>query len=123
MNPVIPPRSNRKKPWGYDRELYELRHLVGNVFLHLKQWRGVATRYAKEPASFLAICQILALVLWTNPVPTWDSTHFPSADSKASLSRLRNTLCSVDTAGVLSLVNPRLPRVSGPCSLPHWAMA
>ena len=61
MNPVIPPRSNRKKP----RELYELRHLVGNALLHLKQWRGVATRYAKESASFRAICQILALALWT----------------------------------------------------------
>ena len=65
MNPVIPPRSNRKKPRGYDRELYKLRHLGGNAFLHLKQWRGVATRYAQESASFLAICQSLALVLWT----------------------------------------------------------
>ena len=65
MNPVIPPRSNRKKPRDYDRELYKLRHLVENAFLHLKQWRGVATRYAKESASFLAICQIRALVLWT----------------------------------------------------------
>ena len=65
MNPVIPPGSNRKKPRDYDWELYELRHLVGNAFLHLKQWRGVATHYAKEPASFLAICQSLALVLWT----------------------------------------------------------
>ena len=65
VNPVIPPRSNRKKPRDYDRELYKLRHLVENAFLHLKQWRGVATRYAKESASFLAICQIRALVLWT----------------------------------------------------------
>ena len=65
MNLVIPPRSNRKKPRDYDRGLHKLRHLVGNVFLHLKQRRGVATRYAKEPASFLAICQTRALVLWT----------------------------------------------------------
>ena len=65
MNPVLPPRSNRKKPRDYDRELYELRHLVENAFLHLKQWLGVATHYAKESASFLAFCQSLALVLWT----------------------------------------------------------
>ncbi len=38
--------------------LYALTHDV-------KQWRGVATRYAKRSASFLAICQIRALVLWT----------------------------------------------------------
>ena len=65
MNPVIPSRSNRKDPRDYDRALYKLRHLVENTFLHLKQWRGVATRYAKKSASFLAICQIRALVLWT----------------------------------------------------------
>ena len=65
INPVIPPGSNRKKPRGYDKDLYKLRHMVGNGFLHLKQWRGVATRHAKRSASFLAICQIRALVLWT----------------------------------------------------------
>ncbi len=65
MNPVIPPRSNRRDPRDYDRDLYKLRHLVENAFLYLKQWRGVATRYSKRSASFLAICQIRALVLWT----------------------------------------------------------
>ena len=65
MNPVIPPRSSRKEPRAYDRDLYKLRHLVENAFLDMKQWRGVATRYAKKYASFLAICQIRALALWT----------------------------------------------------------
>ena len=65
INPVIPPRSNRKNPRGYDPDLYKLRHLVENAFLHLKAWRGVATRYAKRAASFLAICQIRALILWS----------------------------------------------------------
>ncbi len=65
ITPVIPPKSNRKEPRYYDRDLYKLRHLVENAFLHLKQWRGVATRYAKESTSFLAACQIRALVLWT----------------------------------------------------------
>ena len=65
MNPVIPPRSNRKEPRAYDLDLYKLRHLVENAFLDMKQWRGVATCYAKKYASFLAICQIRALVLWT----------------------------------------------------------
>ena len=65
INPVIPPKRNRKEPRYYDQDLYKLRHLVENAFLHLKQWRAVATRYAKRSASFLAICQIRALVLWT----------------------------------------------------------
>lgn len=65
MNPVIPPRSNRKEPRSYDEDLYKLRHLVENAFVDMKQWRGVATPYVKKYASFFAICQIRALVLWT----------------------------------------------------------
>ena len=65
MNPVIPPRSNRKAARDYDKALYKLRHLVENAFRHLKEWRGVATRYAKTSAAYLAACQIRALVLWT----------------------------------------------------------
>ena len=65
MEPVIPPRSHRKELRYYDRALYKLRHLVENSFLHFKQWRAVATRCAKNETSFLAICQIRALVIWT----------------------------------------------------------
>jgi transposase len=48
----------------YDKELYRLRHLVENAFMHLKWWRGIATRYAKNTASFLAVVQIRCIVLW-----------------------------------------------------------
>ncbi len=65
MEPVIPPKSHRKEPRYYDRPLYKLRHLVENSFLHFKQWRAAVTRYAKNEASFLTICQIRALVIWT----------------------------------------------------------
>ena len=65
MEPVIPPRRHRKEPRDYDRDIYRQRHMVENAFLNFKQWRGVATRYAKRAASFLAICQIRALALWT----------------------------------------------------------
>ena len=64
MKAVIPPRRNRKQPRDYDRELYRLRHLVENAFLHLKRWRGIATRYAKNTASFLAAVQIRCIALW-----------------------------------------------------------
>ena len=65
MEVVIPPRRHRKEPRHYDRAQYKLRHLVENAFLEFKQWRAVATRYAKNEASFLAICQIRALAIWT----------------------------------------------------------
>ena len=64
MVPVILPKRNRKVAREYDRALYQVRHLVENGFGKLKEWRGVATRYAKNAASYLAICRIRALALW-----------------------------------------------------------
>lgn len=66
MEVVIPPKKNRKDQRYYDRYLYKLRHLVENGFLHLKAWRGIATRYAKNEASYLAAVQIRCIVLWLN---------------------------------------------------------
>ena len=64
MLPVIPPKKNRKDQRDYDKDLYKVRHLVENAFLYLKQWRGIATRYAKNATSFLAAVQIRSLFLW-----------------------------------------------------------
>ena len=66
MKAVIPPRSNRKEKREYDCHLYKQRHLVENAFLHLKRWRGIATRYAKRLDSFIAAVQIRCLTLWLN---------------------------------------------------------
>ena len=68
MAPVIPPKRSRKSPQEYDAALYRVRHLVENCFEQLKEWRGVATRYAKKAASYLAICQIRALALWAKVI-------------------------------------------------------
>jgi transposase len=64
MKAVIPPKRNRKIQRHYDKDLYRLRHLVENAFLHLKRWRGIATRYAKNASSFLAAIQIRCIALW-----------------------------------------------------------
>ncbi|WP_139838901.1 IS5 family transposase [Xenorhabdus vietnamensis] len=64
MQVQIPSRKNRRIKREYDRELYRYRHLVENAFLHLKRWRGIATRYAKNSQSFLAAVQIRCLALW-----------------------------------------------------------
>lgn len=55
--PVIPPKKNRKEQRPY---------LVENAFLKLKGWRGIATRYAKNSASFLAAVQIRCMFLWAS---------------------------------------------------------
>ena len=64
MQAQIPPRKNRKEQRDYDKHLYRQRHLVENAFLQIKQWRGIATRYAKNLPSFLAAVQIRCLTLW-----------------------------------------------------------
>ena len=64
MQVVIPPKRNRTKQREYDKYLYQLRHLVENVFLTLKQWRGIATRYAKNTSSFLAAVHIRCIAIW-----------------------------------------------------------
>ena len=66
MHVVIPPKKNRNIQRMYDEELYKVRHLVENAFLHLKRWRGIATRYAKNSASFIAAPQIRCIALWGN---------------------------------------------------------
>ena len=65
MEAVIPPKSNRKEKREYGRALYKLRHLVENGILEFKQWRGIAARYAKRAASYLAACQLRAAMIWT----------------------------------------------------------
>ena len=64
MQIVIPPKRNRKEQRAYDEYLYKLRYLVENAFLHLKRWRGIATRYAKNTDSFVAAIQIRCILLW-----------------------------------------------------------
>ena len=61
---VIPPRKNRKCPREYDAFLYKVRHLAENAIGHMKEWRGVATRYAKRASSFLSIVQIRCVFRW-----------------------------------------------------------
>ena len=35
-----------------------------NAFLRLKQWRGIATRYAKNAASFLGAIRVRCIAMW-----------------------------------------------------------
>lgn len=53
IKPVIPRKSNSKKPNPeFDLHLYKLRHLVENLFARLKHFRGIATRFEKLARNF-----------------------------------------------------------------------
>ena len=61
---VIPPRSQRKTPRDYDRELYKERNLIERMFNKLKHFRRVATRYDKLDIAYLAFVLFAAIYLW-----------------------------------------------------------
>jgi transposase len=63
---VISPRRCRKEPRLYDKELYQARHLIENVFAKLKQYRAIATRYDKTARNFLAAVYLAAAIVWLN---------------------------------------------------------
>jgi transposase len=63
---VIPPRTTRKTPRAFDKELYKARHLVETFFAQLKQFRAIATRYDKTARCFLAGIHLAAAVIWLN---------------------------------------------------------
>ena len=66
LEAVIPPKSNQKQLWEFDRDKYRWRHLIENFFAKLKQYRGIATRYDKRACAFLGAIHWVAAVIWLN---------------------------------------------------------
>ena len=61
--PVIPNRSNRKRPFNFSKKWYRERHRVENAFCRLKDFRRIATRYDRL-ARNLAPVYLAATVIW-----------------------------------------------------------
>lgn len=66
IDPVIPPKPNRKEQRTYDKALYKVRHLIENFFEKLKHYRAIATRYDKTADAFLGAIHLAASVIWLN---------------------------------------------------------
>jgi transposase len=62
---VIPPKSNRKAPREYDREMCKQRNLIERTFNKLKHWRRIATRYDRKSIYFLAALHIASAITWS----------------------------------------------------------
>jgi transposase len=54
MKPIVPPKSNRKYRWHYDKELYKHRNIVERNFRRIKEFRRVFTRYDKLDETYNA---------------------------------------------------------------------
>ena len=55
-----------RKP-AFVRETYRRRNLVERCVNRLKQWRGIATRYAKRAANYRAMLVVASLMIWLGP--------------------------------------------------------
>jgi transposase len=61
---VVPPKSNARDPWEYDRGLYRKRNEVERFF------HRVATRYDKLASAFSAFVTLGAIILLIKNVNT-----------------------------------------------------
>lgn len=52
--PVIPGRKNRKVPVVYDRQIYELRKRIEQLFGKIKENKRLSARYDKYDHTFMA---------------------------------------------------------------------
>ena len=62
-SPVVPPKSNRKEPWIYDKELYKKRNEVERLFRKLKGFRRVFTRFDKLDVMFMGFIVFTLIVM------------------------------------------------------------
>lgn len=52
LEPIVPPKKNRKFPWEYDQDLYKRRNEVERYFCRIKRFRRIGTRYDKLDRMF-----------------------------------------------------------------------
>ncbi|MGX1127882.1 transposase [Streptomyces glaucescens] len=57
-------RRRRERPCAFDRAVYQRRNVVERCFNRLKQWRGIATRYDKQPGRYLAAITLANILIW-----------------------------------------------------------
>jgi IS5 family transposase len=62
---VIPNRSNRKRPFRFNKKSYKRRQRIENAICRFKGFRRITIRYDKLAQNFLArVCLVAAVVWW-----------------------------------------------------------
>ena len=64
IQPVIPPKADRKNKRDCDFALCRERNLVERFFQFIKQFRGIATRHEKTARNFSAGLQLVCALAW-----------------------------------------------------------
>lgn len=65
IEPVVPPKSNMREPWPYNRNVYAYRNEIERLFHRLKNFRRIATRYDKLDTAYggFVMLGMIALLL------------------------------------------------------------
>ena len=63
IEPIIPPKSNRKFPPEFDSHSYKWRHLIENYFQKLKEFKRIALRACKTDQSFASMIYLAAAII------------------------------------------------------------
>ncbi len=61
--PIIPNKSNRKKPFTFRKKACKERHKIENAFCRPKDFRRIATRYDRLAIDFAASIYLVAAVV------------------------------------------------------------
>ena len=61
--PIVPPKSNRKNPWEYDKELYKLRNEIERLFRLIQGFRRVFCRFDKLDCVYIGFIQIALIFI------------------------------------------------------------
>ena len=64
--PVIPSKSNARKPVPHDPNLYAMRNIVERFFCKMKDMRRLATRFEKLAINFQNMIYMFAIRCWLN---------------------------------------------------------
>lgn len=56
--------SRGGRPPAFDKQIYRHRNVVERCFNRLKQWRALATRYAKRAALYRSSLLLIAALIW-----------------------------------------------------------
>jgi transposase len=56
--------SRGGRPPAFDKQVYRQRNVVERCFNRLKQWRALATRYAKRAALYRSSLLLIAALIW-----------------------------------------------------------
>lgn len=97
---VIPEKAdqaaNRKKrgrhggrPVAHDTEQYKERNTVERCINKIRAWRGLATRYDKTPASYMAGLQLRGSIIWIRSLNPGPRSRRPAGEPDAATAHVR----------------------------------